>query len=431
MATISFYETVPDASGVNKPSRASFLFQPTKALVNGSEETLPIPFVVHLDRNGKAIVTLKETDASWAWKVTKSLSGMTDDVEYVAVKTTDTQWTSLARLDPTTLTPTATPEAAWWAMANSTITDATVLPTGHLQMTRNDGSTIILGNVVGPTGATGPSGAQGPAGPVGPAGPQGPIGPEGPIGETGAQGPIGLTGPQGPQGQQGPTGLTGATGPTGPQGATGPTGATGPQGPTGATGPTGPTGATGPAGVLANWTANQAYNVGDKVLSPANEVVVSRYATSSATYNASQWTYHGNRHIEYTIAQTLTSGTVTTLTGYTYDASSSSDSTIVAIASGVITPAETGLYDIDASFFTPSGVSGVSRSFAQLTDAANSDANIKRTPGGAEDAFSLSISGVLLTGGHNYHVQAFTAFTSGTDAMTGRIRFTFKGRVAV
>jgi hypothetical protein len=112
-------------------------------------------------------------------------------------------------------------QAAW-------VTAASVSPSGHLLLSRSDGSVLDAGYIVGPGGTPG---ATGPAGPQGATGAQGPAatvavgttttGPAGtsasvtnsgtsgaavlnftvPAGATGSQGPAGPTGPQGPAGR--------------------------------------------------------------------------------------------------------------------------------------------------------------------------------------------------------------------------------------
>jgi len=64
----------------------------------------------------------------------------------------------------------------------------------------------------------------------------------------------------------------------------------GPTGPAGATGPVGPTGAPGAAGGLQNWAPTTAYALGQKVVSPGNDVVSAVAAfTSGATYDPTKW----------------------------------------------------------------------------------------------------------------------------------------------
>lgn len=61
---------------------------------------------------------------------------------------------------------------------DATIVDVDVI-SGNLILTKEDGSTINAGSVIGPTGATGATGATGVAGPTGPTGATGPTGPAG------------------------------------------------------------------------------------------------------------------------------------------------------------------------------------------------------------------------------------------------------------
>ena len=177
---------------------------------------------------------------------------------------------------------------------------------GNIYYKQNGTTWLLVGNIMGATGAQGTTGATGAQGPQGIQGPSGATGPTGSQGVPGIQGSAGINGSNGtngfntlvatttvtagPQcstggvkleygldinnnglldateitssltkyvcngavgatGTQGPIGLTGSTGATGPQGPIGLTGATGATGPIGLTGATGATGPQGPIGL--------------------------------------------------------------------------------------------------------------------------------------------------------------------------------------
>lgn len=68
------------------------------------------------------------------------------------------------------------------AIESQAIVAGTVNGSGQLILTRNNGTTITAGSVIGPTGAASTV--------VGPTGPAGPTGPTGPTGATGAAGTL-------------------------------------------------------------------------------------------------------------------------------------------------------------------------------------------------------------------------------------------------
>jgi hypothetical protein len=167
---------------------------------------------------------------------------------------------------------------------------------GNIYYKQNGTTWLLVGNIMGPVGATGPAGPSGVAGPQGIAGATGPAGAQGPQGITGVQGQAGINGQNGINGTNGYNtlvatttiaagsqcstggvkleygldinnnglldaseitssltkyvcnGAIGSTGPSGATGSQGPIGLTGPAGAQGLTGATGATGATGPAG---------------------------------------------------------------------------------------------------------------------------------------------------------------------------------------
>jgi hypothetical protein len=156
---------------------------------------MPAPFTEPLIA-GSAVVELAPTSAGWAWRVDESVDGVKDVTYFVAVPDVPgpVDDADLIRVNPGTLTPAAVPEAAWWPVANATITGAAVVG-DDLVLTRHDGTTVNAGPVIGPQGLQGVQGVKG---------------------DTGPQGLQGVAGPQGMQGPQGVKGDTGATGPQGP-----------------------------------------------------------------------------------------------------------------------------------------------------------------------------------------------------------------------
>lgn len=202
---------VPAADGVLVPARGGLRFTPTaRRVIVGAPDVvvLPASFSVQLV-DGAADVTLEPTTGAWVWRVDEYCTGTPARTTHVAVPdVAELDDTDLVVVDPATLEPSAEPEPAWVAMAQSTVTTGTV--TGdNLILTRTDGTTTNAGNVRGATGLTGPIGPQGPQGIPGEAGPQGIAGPTGPTGPAGADSTV--PGPQGPVGPQGPEGPAGSS----------------------------------------------------------------------------------------------------------------------------------------------------------------------------------------------------------------------------
>jgi hypothetical protein len=84
----------------------------------------------------------------WAWRVDESVDGVRDETYYVNVPDSvePLDDTDLVRVSPSTLTPTAEPVAAWWPVANATITAAAVVG-DDLILTRHDGTTVNAGTI--------------------------------------------------------------------------------------------------------------------------------------------------------------------------------------------------------------------------------------------------------------------------------------------
>ena len=132
-------------------------WEPTTRREDGTMVILERGFVAPLVE-GEATVTVDPSGLTWCWRVTERTdSGGT--VRYVSVPDSATvvEYVDLPDVDPTTLAPTADPEAAWWAMAGNTVTSGAVVG-DDLILTRYDASTVNAGNVRGPQGDQGPRG---------------------------------------------------------------------------------------------------------------------------------------------------------------------------------------------------------------------------------------------------------------------------------
>ena len=76
--------------------------------------------------DGVASPNLATTDGTWCWRITEP--GGT--VRHISVGATDADYGDCPDVDPNTLTPTADPEAAWWAALEAAITGGIALPAG-------------------------------------------------------------------------------------------------------------------------------------------------------------------------------------------------------------------------------------------------------------------------------------------------------------
>lgn len=234
MTTVKFNVTRHFAGGRTN-SRGYATFSPTRRREIQPDETV-VPTAFEQRFTGPFEVELDATDYGWAWNITVYPFG---DIPYGGVfvipdSNSPLDFIDLQRVDPVTLDSYSSPEASWWAMANSTIHSGKV-DDGELILIRTDGDTVNAGTVVGPQGPQGDTGPAGPIGPTGLTGPQGVKGDKGDRGDPG--GPVGPQGPAGPKGDKGDAGErgeAGQTGATGPKGDKGDTGATGPGVSTGA-----------------------------------------------------------------------------------------------------------------------------------------------------------------------------------------------------
>ncbi|MFM2306567.1 MAG: hypothetical protein RLZZ367_1236 [Bacteroidota bacterium] len=301
------------------------------------------------------------------------------------------------------------------------------------------GNTGPGGGPTGPTGSTGPTGATGPS-----AGPTGATGNTGNTGVTGITGPTGAQGPTGTQGITGPTGPQGVQGPQGIQGVQGTQGVQGVQGPTGAAGSTGATGPAGVGGVLTNganagntpywngtaWVVNNSNiynngaNVGVGTTVPSQKFEVSgnisipaansyMYTTAKTKYlsipavafslqnillvssnnivlggyntGQARWVQSGTAGTDaylYAPVNLPDGATITTLTAYVYDGSSTEEVglELYSLANGASTPAiVTSTTSSGASFATGAATLTVNNINLTIDNSANTYYLIFRT----------------------------------------------------
>ena len=112
---------------------------------------------------GEATLHLAPTGAGWCWQIIERTPHGKTRYVLVPGSVATLDYADLVDVDPLTLDPTAEPEAAWWAMAGSTVTSGAVVG-DDLILTRYDASTVNAGNVRGPQGDQGPKGDTGPRG---------------------------------------------------------------------------------------------------------------------------------------------------------------------------------------------------------------------------------------------------------------------------
>lgn len=150
MPVIQFRRSAPRSTG-DVPATGYFRFVPTAdRAVPGTPDTVirPVPFTAKLV-GGAIDVDLAPTGPGWAWSVLESIDGIRDETYYVLVPDAPGPLDDpdLTRVNPASLGPLRAPEAAWWAVANSTITDASIVG-GKLILTRHDGGTVDAGAVL-------------------------------------------------------------------------------------------------------------------------------------------------------------------------------------------------------------------------------------------------------------------------------------------
>jgi len=193
---IRFKYAKPTAAGANVAAPATITAVPTAPrTVEGAPDTIviPAPFTIDTTTGGTADINLAPTGAGWCWKITTTVTGVYAATHYVLVPdAAAVDYADLVHVDPDTLEPGATPDAAWWAEIEAL---------------------KVLGGVPGTPGTNGTNGV------------------DGKDGRDGAQGMPGEKGEQGEPGPKGDTGAPGAKGNTGSSGVNGVEGARGPEGP--------------------------------------------------------------------------------------------------------------------------------------------------------------------------------------------------------
>jgi len=121
MTIVNFRRSVPQADGSTAPAEGFFRFAPSKQrTITGTPDNIvvPRPFTVDL-ADGLVAVTLAPLPPGYAWSVLESVDGVKDERYFVTVPDSaePVDDVDLPRVDPRTLAPTETPEAAWWAAA--------------------------------------------------------------------------------------------------------------------------------------------------------------------------------------------------------------------------------------------------------------------------------------------------------------------------
>lgn len=149
MTIVNFRRTAPQADGTTAPATGFFRFTPSKPrTIAGAPDNIvaPKPFTADL-ADGLVTVDLAPSAPGSAWLILESVDGVRDLRYHVLVPALGpVDDADLVRVDPATLAPTAEPAAAWWPVANATITDAQVVD-GDLIVTRHDGTQVFAGRV--------------------------------------------------------------------------------------------------------------------------------------------------------------------------------------------------------------------------------------------------------------------------------------------
>lgn len=105
-----------DGTPTRAPISGAIPFSPTKRRTAGPDVILPAAFDAQLV-DGEVVVELAATGPEWCWMVIEPTGAgiirhiIVPDVEPSVVL----EYSMLPDVDPTTLDPSAEPEAAWWA----------------------------------------------------------------------------------------------------------------------------------------------------------------------------------------------------------------------------------------------------------------------------------------------------------------------------
>ena len=80
--TINISIRLPKSDGTTDPAAGLLIFQPERHHFAGTDLILPKPFKVDLDRQGKALVKLENTDGRWVWKVAEMIGDTVQRIRY-------------------------------------------------------------------------------------------------------------------------------------------------------------------------------------------------------------------------------------------------------------------------------------------------------------------------------------------------------------
>lgn len=112
---LALFRDSPDG---HRPVTGPVSFCRTRRGVDGSIVVLPLEFSAPLV-NGEATVDLAPTGPDWCWQVIEPTGAGV--IRYIIVPDVGgvLEYSSLPDVDPTTLEPSAEPEAAWWAIVEA------------------------------------------------------------------------------------------------------------------------------------------------------------------------------------------------------------------------------------------------------------------------------------------------------------------------
>lgn len=85
--TINISIRLPKSDGTTDPAAGSLIFQPERHHFAGTDLILPKPFKVDLDRQGKALAKLENTDGRWVWKVAEMIGDTVQRIRYFELPT--------------------------------------------------------------------------------------------------------------------------------------------------------------------------------------------------------------------------------------------------------------------------------------------------------------------------------------------------------
>ena len=108
-----------DGTSERTPIAGMIRFAPSKRRTAGADVILPAGFDAELV-GGEVTVELAPTGPDWCWMVIEPTKrGLIRYIIVPDVGDVVLEYSSLPDVDPATLEPTAEPEAAWWAIAES------------------------------------------------------------------------------------------------------------------------------------------------------------------------------------------------------------------------------------------------------------------------------------------------------------------------